>query len=194
MDQLLNVRDYLNEGGRALYTGKNAGAQYVRNVTTQLYDPTAPKAQCTTLAAPQPRCKKLAGSDNGDGTTDVLEYWFGSYLLNFGAGLDENGDVFDVFGATSPFEPLSFSFNGDDSAQNQTNANSFISTSGILSESTYPQFASEVAAKYDRPGGPFDPHTGEAYAYSQIADVSFKRLHRTITVPAGGATVDFWTS
>jgi hypothetical protein len=177
-----------------LYTGKNAGAEFMRNVTTQLYDPTAEKAQCTTLAAPQPRCKKLAGSDSGDGTTDVLEYWFGSYLLNFGAGLDEEGNVFDVLGTGSPFAPLTFSFNGADSAQNQTNADSFISTSGILPVSEYPQFASEVAAKYDRPGGPFDPHTGEAYAYSQIADVSYKRMTHTITVPAGGATVDFWTS
>src|SRR4030095_15581656 len=116
---------YLNEGGKVLYTGKNAGAQYMRNVTTQLYDPTAAKARCTTLAQPQPRCKKLAGSDSGDGTTDVLEYWFGTYLLNFGAGLDaSSGAVFDVFGVGSPFAPLSFSFNGADSAQNQTNANS----------------------------------------------------------------------
>jgi hypothetical protein len=194
MDQVLNIRDYLNEGGRVLYAGKNAGAQFMRNVTTQLYDPTAEKAQCTTLAAPQPRCKLLAGAPNGDGTGDVLEYWFGSYLLNFGAGIDGNGDMFDVLGTGSPFAPLEFSFNGADSAGNQDNADSFISTSGILPASEYPQFASDVVAKYDRPGGPFDPHTGQSYAYSQIADVSYKRLSRTITVPAGGATVDFWTS
>jgi bacillopeptidase F (M6 metalloprotease family) len=30
--------------------------------------------------------------------------------------------------------------------------------------------------------------------YSQIADVSYKRLMRTITVPAGGASLSFWTS
>jgi Zinc carboxypeptidase len=194
MDQVLSIREYLNEGGRVLYTGKNAGAQFSRGVTTQLYDPTAENAQCTTLPAPEPRCKLLAGAPAGDGTNDVLEYWFGSYLMNFGAGLDANGDVHDVLGVSSPFEPLRLSFNGEDSAQNQTNANSFISTSGILPADVYPQFASEVAAKYDRPGGPFDPHTGTSYAYSQIADVSYKRLTRTITVPAGGATVDFWTS
>ncbi len=45
-----------------------------------------------------------------------------------------------------------------------------------------------------RPGGPFDPHTGSNYVYSQIADVSYKRLTRTISVPAGGATLSFWTS
>ncbi len=85
-------------------------------------------------------------------------------------------------------------FNGADSAQNQDNANSFIATSGILPPDEFPQFESWVSAKYDRPGGPFDPHTGESYAYSQIADVSYKRLTRTINVPAGGGDVSFWTS
>ena len=56
------------------------------------------------------------------------------------------------------------------------------------------QFESVPAAKYDRPGGPFDPHTGSFYEYSQIADISYKRLTRTINVPAGGADLPFWTS
>jgi hypothetical protein len=60
--------------------------------------------------------------------------------------------------------------------------------------SEFPQFESWVSAKYDRPGGPFDPHTGESYAYSQIADVSYKRITRTIDVPASGGTLSFWTS
>ena len=52
-----------------------------------------------------------------------------------------------------------------------------------------------MSAKYDRPGGPFDPHTGENYAYSQIADVSYKQLTRSIAVPAGDpAPLSFWTS
>jgi hypothetical protein len=199
MDQLLNVRDFLNEGGHALYTGKNAGAQYMRNVTTQLYDPTAEKAQCTTLPAPQPRCKKLAGADNGDGTNDVLEYWFGSYLLNFGAGLDEDGNVHDVLGVGSPFAPLSFMFNGADSAQNQTTNSSFITTGDFLKVTdpadSFPQFESWPAAEYlSGLAGPFDPHTGQSFMWSDRADEAYKRLARTITVPAGGATLSFWTS
>ena len=39
-----------------------------------------------------------------------------------------------------------------------------------------------------------DAHTGKHYVYSQLADVSYKRLTRTVTVPAGGATLSFWTS
>jgi hypothetical protein len=49
---------------------------------------------------------------------------------------------------------------------------SFITTSGILPESEYPQFSSHPAANYDRPGGPFAPHSGDHYVYSNIADVA----------------------
>ncbi len=52
-------------------------------------------------------------------------------------------------------------FNGADSAQNGNNANSFIATSGILPPDEFPQFESWASSRYDRPGGPFDPHTGE---------------------------------
>ncbi len=58
----------------------------------------------------------------------------------------------------------------------------------------YPQFESSAVARYARPGGPFEPHTGNQYVYSQIADITYKRLTRTITVPAGGATMSFWVS
>ena len=38
----------------------------------------------------------------------------------------------------------------------------------------------------------FAPRTGTQFALSQIADLSYKRLARTITVPAGGAELSFW--
>jgi hypothetical protein len=123
----------------------------------------------------------------------VLEYYFGAYLFNFAAGLSED-NIFDVLGVDTPFDSLTLMFNGADSAQNGDNANSFIATSGILPPEEFPQFESWVSARYDRPGGPFDPHTGEAYAYSQIADVSFKSLSQTVSVPGGGGNLTFWTS
>jgi Zinc carboxypeptidase len=193
MDELLNVREFLNEGGKVLWTGKHAGRQF-STTQAQRYDPTAANAQCGALppSTDPRRCLILHGS--GDLQNDVLEYWFGGFLFNFGAGLDADGNIFDVLGVDTPFDSVELMFNGTDSAQNGDNANSFIATSGILPASTYPQFDSWVSARYDRPGGPFDPHTGESYVYSQIADVSYKRLTRTIDVPAGGGTLSFWTS
>ena len=193
MDEMLHVREYRNEGGRVLYAGQNAGLQFSSN-QQQFYDPTDANAQCTPNPAVLQRCLILFGSTSSDLQNDVLEYWFGAFLLNWGAGVDEAGNVFNVLGTDTPFSSLELMFNGVDSAQNHANANSFIATSGILPPETYPQFTSWASAKYDRPGGPFAPHTGESYAYSQIADVSYKRLTRTIDVPAGGGTLSFWTS
>jgi hypothetical protein len=194
MDELLEARDFMNEGGRVLYTGSLAGAQYTPNLGTQLYDPTAANGVCNPTPAGQDprRCLALFGS--GDAMNDVLEYWFGAYLMNLDAGLDADGNAFGITGVDDPFTSLDWTLNGTDSAQNQFDANSFITTSGILPLSEYPQFESWAAAKYDRPGGPFDPHTGDGYAYSQIADVSYKRLSKTFTVPAGGGELSFWTS
>ena len=193
MDELLQFRAYMNEGGRVVFTGKNAGSQYSQALGTQLYDPTAANAQCRADPAVARRCIALFGS--GDAMNDVLQYWLGAYLLNAGAGVDpDTGEVFDVDGVADPLDGISWSLNGPDSADNQDNANSFIAASGILPLSTFPQFESWAAAKYDRPGGPFAPHTGDRYLWSQIADVSYKRLVRTMNVPAGGGSLTFWTS
>lgn len=192
MDQLLEVRDFLNEGGRVLYTGKYAGSQYTPNLGDQFYDPTAANEECRADPAVLVRCRVLGGS--GDFTNDVLQYWLGAYLAVDDAGTAEDGSILDVLGVDVPFTGLDWGFNGADSAANQDHSNSFITTSGILDPALYPQFESWVAGRWDREGGPFEPHTGDAYAYSQIGDVSYKRLTRTIDVPAGGASMSFWTS
>jgi hypothetical protein len=38
------------------------------------------------------------------------------------------------------------------------------------------------------------PRTGEQFALSQIADLTYKRLMRTINVPAGGAELSYWVT
>lgn len=193
MDNLLNVRDFMNEGGKVLYTGDWGPAQYSPVVGTQLFDPTSANGQCVAGGTQQlARCKPIGGS--GDSTNDVLQYWFGGYVAVGEGGLDADGNVLDAFGVGEPLGGLAWGFNGADSAQNQGHTNSFISTSGVLDPATYPQFESAVAARWDREGGPFEPHTGDYYVYSQLGDVSYKQVKRTIEVPAGGATLSFWTS
>ena len=192
-DEMLEFRAFMNEGGKVMYTGNQAGAQYTGNLGTQLYDPQGTIA-CNPLPAgiDSRRCLRLRGS--GDGTNDVLQYWFGGYLAIPGDGHDADGNVYGVAGIDDPFGGLDWAMNGPESADNQNATSSFISTSGILPKARFPQFDSWPSARWDKPGGPFDPHSGEQYVYSQIADVSYKRLTRTVTVPAGGGTLDFWTS
>jgi hypothetical protein len=187
VQELYEVREFLNEGGRALYTGKHAGTAHTTG-NEQFYDPFE-NAACVGAVAP--RCRPVYGS--GDGVNDVLEYWFGAALVNIGAGADDEGTPFSVLGVDDPFAGLDWSLNGGTSSDNQDNANSFITTSGLMPADEYPQFESWVSARYDRPGGPFDPHTGDWYVHSQIADVSYKRLTKTVT-PQAGDTLSFWTS
>ncbi|WP_322936881.1 M14 family metallopeptidase [Nocardioides bizhenqiangii] len=193
LDEMLEMRSYMNEGGKVLYTGNWAGQQYTAVVGNQYYDPKGEIA-CNPLppGTDSRRCLLLRGS--GDGTNDVLQYYFGGYLAVGGDGIAEDGTAFDVTGIDEPLDGILASLNGPDSADNQDHTGSFISTSGILPVDEFKQFESWPAARWDKPGGPFDPHSGTQYVYSQIADVSYKRLTREVAVPAGGGSLSFWTS
>jgi bacillopeptidase F (M6 metalloprotease family) len=57
-----------------------------------------------------------------------------------------------------------------------------------------PQFKSTVAARYDVAVGPFEPHSGERYVYSQMADQTYKRMGGAFEVPVNDPTLTFWTS
>ncbi len=194
LDEILAMRAFMNEGGSVLYTGDSAGHQYSgAGVGTQLYDPQGEIACNPLPAGTDPRrCLALRGS--GDGVNDVLQYYFGGYLDVAGDGIADDGSAFDITGVADPFAGLSASLNGPDSADNQDRTSSFLSTSGILPPDEFPQFESWPAARWDKPGGPFDPHSGSQYVYSQIADVSYKRLTQEIAVPADGGSLTFWTS
>jgi hypothetical protein len=179
-DELLAVREYLNEGGRMLYTGKYAGLEYAQGYE---FNP--------ETNAP---CDPNSSADGCQGLSDdFLQYYLGAYIYNEDAGTTAKGTLYDVTGVADPFAGLGWSF-GSPSANNQDHSASFITTSGILPTAQFPQFDSWAAAKYVRPGGPFDPHTGSYYVYSNIADISYKRLTRTISVPAGGGNLSFWIS
>ena len=196
-DTMLEMREFMNEGGRVAYTGQGAGHQFSgARVGTQLFDP-KDEAPCNPRPATfdSRRCLPLRGSVfGGDLVNDVLEYWFGGFVQIADDGTDDDGNLYDVDGIDDPFTGLSWGFNGPDSADNQGTNSSFVTTSGILPPDEFPQFLSWPSSRWDKPGGPFEPHTGSRYAYSQLADVTYKRLTREIAVPAGGGDLNFWTS
>ena len=206
-DLMLEVRAYLNEGGKALYTGPYAGQQYIGAGAAgqQFYDPKG-EGPCLIAGEGNPdfdsrRCLGLFGSPSSDGVMDVLEYWLGAYAV---AGADghtapvpgpvQNSPLFELAGVDDPFSSLRWGFTPPGDPTYQEYSASFVSTSGILPRAEYPQFNSWPSARWDKPGGPFAPHTGDQYVFSQIADVSYKRLTREIAVPAGGGDLTFWTS
>src|SRR5918994_1649511 len=196
LEELLDFRSYMNEGGQVLFAGDSAGQQYTNAaVGNQLYDPKGEIACNPLPAGTDPRrCLPLFGSFfGGDTTNDVLQYWLGGYVAVANDG-HVGGAAFDSVGVDDPFTGLTWGLDDPIFAGNNFRRSSFLATSGILPVDQFKQFESWAAARYDKPGGPFDPHTGTQYVYSQIADVSYKRLTREISVPAGGGSMTFWTS
>jgi len=123
---------------------------------------------------------------------DFFQYYLGAYIDMDTGGIDSvSGLPFEVMGADGDpiFDGLNFSLTGGDGADNQCCSSTFLLTSYFL-----PHFEGIVAARYDRPGGPTEPHSGDYYVYSQMADSAYKRLGGTFTLPAGSPTLKFWVS
>jgi murein tripeptide amidase MpaA len=123
---------------------------------------------------------------------DFFQYTLGAYRQVDEAGLDpETSLPLAVQGeADDPvFSDMSFNLTGGDGADNQSSPDSFLATSYFL-----PKVDSHVAARYVRPGGPFEPHSGDNYVYSQMADQAYKRLGGTFSLPDGAPSLKFWIS
>jgi Zinc carboxypeptidase len=196
LDELLEFRSYMNEGGKVLLAGDSAGQQYTNAaVGNQLYDPKGEIACNPLPAGTDPRrCLPLFGSFfGGDTTNDVLQYYLGGYVAVANDGHD-GGAAFDSTGIDDPFTGFDWGLDDPVFAGNGFRRSSFLATSGILPTDQFEQFDSWPSARYAKPGGPFDPHSGTHYVYSQIADVSYKSLTREIAVPAAGGSMTFWTS
>jgi hypothetical protein len=123
---------------------------------------------------------------------DFFQYYLGAFIDIDTAGIDpESGLPFSVKGEPGDpvFDELTFGLAGGDGADNQCCSSSFLTTSSFL-----PHFDNDLAARYDRAGGPFEPHSGDWYVYSRLADQAYKRLGGTFDVPEGTASLTFWVS
>ena len=170
-DEMLELRSYLNEGGKLLYNGQYAGFAYAGGYA---YDPVANEPCGAGYPDVDSRCLLLSD--------DFLQYYLGAYIYNDGAGTDpETGEPFDVVGVQDPYEGGTWPLNGGNSADNQDHTASFLSTSSLLPDSEYPQFASDAPAQFAREGAaPFEPFHGDQYMYSNRSDESYKRITRTL--------------
>ncbi|MBO4205817.1 M14 family metallopeptidase [Micromonospora echinofusca] len=180
----LAVRDYLNEGGKVLVSGKYA--LYAQSANGSYgYRPDAP-AECTDAA--DPRCLPLLN--------DFQQYYLGAYTYVSDGGTDPDGTPYPVQGAAGPFSGFTGTLNAPGSAGNQDHTASFLTTSSFLPPAGYPQFTSSAPVDWARPGAaPFDPRTGDWYLYSNRADEAYKRLTRTVDLTsASSAELRFFTS
>jgi Zinc carboxypeptidase/Immune inhibitor A peptidase M6 len=184
LDIELSVRDYLNEGGKLIAAGKYALFAQAAN-GAYWYNPFQPP-ECTTPTAYP--CLPLLN--------DFQQYWLGAYVNVSDGGTDpETGEPYQLIGVEGEFDGFTGDLNATGSAENQDHTGLLLTTSSFLPPDQFPQFASEAPVDWEIPGGPFDPHTGEWYVYSQQADVSYKRLTRTVDLTgATTGTLNFWTS
>ncbi|SCF29341.1 M14 family metallopeptidase [Micromonospora mirobrigensis] len=184
LDTELAVRDYLNEGGKVLVSGKYALFAQGAN-GSYVYRPDAPP-ECTDPN--DVACLPLLN--------DFQQYYLGAYNYVSDGGTDPDGNPYPVRGSAGAFTGFTGQLNAAGSAGNQDHTASFLTTSSFLKPEQFPQFASSAAVDWVRPGGaPFDPHTGDWYLYSDRADQSYKRLTRTVDLTgASSGELRFWTS
>jgi Immune inhibitor A-like, MAM domain len=170
-DEVIATRDFMNEGGKLLVTGKFAlyGAwnQYLYNPLV----PTPPKPFCASNF--QTGQGVLADDPPGQNfncvivSTDFNQYWLGAYLpISLATDtqmLETPLSEYRLFWLRAESVPL---------------------RPNVVVPSN-PQFKSEQAIKVDGPPA-FDPPTGSQYVYSHQANSSYKRLTRTVDLT--GAT------
>jgi hypothetical protein len=199
-DEILAVRAFLNEGGKALVTGKLALQGAWDGFLFNPLDPPGP-------GLPDPLCatNQTTGQNDADDppgqeencvavSNDFQQYWLGAYLPITAAASAEEAALLPFLSAGPPFGDAPFTVNGPDSAQNQDNVYSLLTTSSILPVAQYPQFASRQAITFDRPPS-FDPPSPPNYVYSGQEDSAYKRLTRTVDLTAStSGTLRFKTS
>jgi hypothetical protein len=183
------MRDYLNEGGKILATGKNHG--FEEFVPLDYGENADPTEVCTTGD-----CLTLSN--------DLYQYYFGGYVRIRRDGLDDQGVAFDIGGVDTPYADLEWGLDGDLSADNQgapgaasTGTASWAATSGVLPVDEFPQFESWRSAVWlTGEPAPFEPSDGEWQVAAQHNDRSYKRLARTVDLTGVGAdaTLEFSTT
>ena len=162
-DEQNALRDYLNEGGRLLASGRNLGfAQF--GAYPYSPGPTAPVPL----------------------TDDFFQYYLGAYQYTSGL-FDPTLDGLAVSSVSSPFGLNPFT-----PVSSPLGANSqFLTTSSFLDPAVYPDFRSKASLKYVRTGPPREaPIEGQKQAFAAHADASWERLTRQLEVPAGSPTLD----
>jgi hypothetical protein len=181
----LSVRDYLNEHGKLLLGGKFALFAQSAN-GPYVYQPDAPP-ECTD--ADSPVCLPLLN--------DFQQYYLGAYVYVDDGGTGPDGEQYPLAGRDGGrFEGWTGQLDPPGSAGNQDHSAAFLPTSSFLPAERFPQFRSSIAVDWVRPGAaPFDPFTGDWYAYSGRSNESYKRLARTVDLTSATAgRLDFRVS
>ncbi len=187
---MLQVRAYLNEGGRLLYTGRHAGWQFANAFD---YNPvsTPPLCDAVDLTA-NDGCLFLSD--------DFLQYWLGAYLfVEDGGATARRASSFDASGFDPPFGGAEHVSVGDRSIlRSRPRRHQPV----VRHHQQHPEGRHVPAVhelRHRRSGTPdwrraYSPHTGNQYLYSQRADVRYQRLLNTLSPTPGDDHLSFFMS
>ena len=129
LEESMAARDYLNEGGRLLYLGRDAGRPYAEG---DEYEPGADHP-CNPFDRGEDGCTVLSD--------DFFQYWLGAYDR-------KQSGVREVEGVGVPFEGASFVLAGSAGA---VSAAAFRPVTEALDGADYPHLDGRASARY-RPG------------------------------------------
>jgi zinc carboxypeptidase len=141
--EMLAARAFLNEGGRLLYMGSDAGRPYAEGAR---YDPVA-DAPC----APEPPGPGIEGDEGATGhgcaylSDEFFRYWLGAYE-HASAGGSTAGRISMVDGVRVPFDGLSWSFS-DGGITSGRGAAAYSTTAEAIG-ANYPAVSGRTAARY----------------------------------------------
>lgn len=167
-DLMLAVRDFMNEGGKVLYSGAYAALPFLN---FQIFNPFEPDQPC---GQNNPNCEGLQD--------DFAQYWLG---IDDGS-LVEPAAGGRVVADTAPFAGLTIPLGGDGMVVD--GVMDYDLTAARHPIETYPQFAASAAAHYTDVG--LGPRTGDKMAYSGLPqDYEYQRIQRTIDL-AGKTTAE----
>ncbi len=131
LEESMAARDYLNEGGRLLYLGRDAGRPYAEGAE---YDP-AGDHPCNPFDRGEDGCTVLSD--------DFFQYWLGAYEREQTGGRE-------VEGVGVPFDGAAFVLEG---RAGPGGASAFRPVTEALDPATYPHLEGGASARYRRPGG-----------------------------------------
>jgi hypothetical protein len=192
--EMLAARDYLNEGGRLIYMGRDAGRFYAEGAR---YNPVT-DGPCTP--PPPALAAEAEGDEISDGcvalSDEFFRYWLGAYEISPDGGRASDSAIAPVDGVRAPFDGATWNFS-DARVAPGANAAAYSATRDVLGD-RYPELPGVTAARYRimRPGrGEPDPSgaartgTGTAAAVETPSSLLFGFGFEDIATPAERAEV-----
>ena len=142
VEEMIDVRHFLNEGGKLFFTGKNAGRQYAEGNEFRNFGFPEPREGGEYCSNARTRSSTRTSPTNGDGciphNDDFLQYHLGAYIYASPGNTfdDENNHPFPLRG-TGPFAGPVWQFD-ETGANNQDHSATFVITSSVLDPGALP--------------------------------------------------------